>query len=114
MNRSITGTNVVLNLAISPSLWLIPSNLIILKNPINGYNNKLRVTTTNMKFGINENLNYFEHQKLSFLDTLKDKPRHSLQTPRPTREHNSEADSDLVIILVLSSLSGYIISKYVL
>ena len=48
MNRSITDTNVVLNLVISPN------NLIILKNPIKCYNNKLCVAITNTKFGINE------------------------------------------------------------
>ena len=56
MNRSITDTNLVRNLAISPSLWLIPSTLIILKNPIKGYNNKLRIATTNMKFCINADI----------------------------------------------------------
>ena len=54
MNRAITDTNVILNLAIIPSLWLIPRSLIIIKNPINGYNNKLQVATINMNFGINE------------------------------------------------------------
>ena len=44
MNTVITATNVVLNVALSPSLWLIPSSLIILKNPIEGYNNKLKVS----------------------------------------------------------------------
>ena len=46
MNRAIQSTNVVLYLAISPSLWLIPSNLIILKNLIMGFNNEV-------KFGAN-------------------------------------------------------------
>ena len=56
MNGSITGTNVVLNLAIWPNLWLILSNLNILKNPIKSYNNKLRVVRTNMKFVLIKNL----------------------------------------------------------
>ena len=38
MNRTITNTNVILNLATSPSLWLMSSNLIKIKNPIKGYN----------------------------------------------------------------------------
>ena len=41
INRAISDTNVVLSLAISPSLWLLPSSLIILKNPVYGYNNRL-------------------------------------------------------------------------
>ena len=59
MNQAISSTNVVLNTAISPTLWLIPSSLIILKDPIDGYHNKLKVSNQNMVFGINENLNYF-------------------------------------------------------
>ena len=59
MNQAISSTNVVLNTAISPTLWLIPSSLIILKNPIDGYNNKLKVSNKNMVFGINKNLNYY-------------------------------------------------------
>ena len=51
MNRSISDTNVMLNMAISPSLWLILSNLIILKNPIVSYNNQLRGANSVMKFG---------------------------------------------------------------
>ena len=50
--------NVNLNLAVSPSLWLLPSNLIILETPISGYN-KLRIATTNVKFGSNTTVNYF-------------------------------------------------------
>ena len=59
MNTAITATNVILNTAISPSLWLIPSSLVILKNPIEGYNNKLKVSNENMVFGINNTLNYY-------------------------------------------------------
>ena len=61
MNRAISSTNVVLNMAINPSLLLIPSNLIILKDPIPGFNNELRIAMDNMKFSINENLNKVSH-----------------------------------------------------
>ena len=67
MNRTITDTNIILNLAISPSLWLMSNNLIIIKNPIKGFNNKLQVATINMNFGVNENLNKMNTQ--SELDT---------------------------------------------
>ena len=40
VNQAVSATNVVLNMAISPTLWLIPNNLIILDKPIVGYNNK--------------------------------------------------------------------------
>ena len=35
-----------------------PPNMIILKNPIEGYNNKLRIARWNMVFGLNIKLNY--------------------------------------------------------
>ena len=44
-------------MAISSSLWLLPSNMII-KNPIQEYNNKLKTATENMVFGVNNGLNY--------------------------------------------------------
>ena len=59
MNKAIQDTNVVQNLAISPSLWLIPSKMVILKKPIPRYNNMLRTATdSGMKFGVNLSLNY--------------------------------------------------------
>ena len=63
MNIAVSSTNVILNTAISPSLWLIPSSMIILKNPIEGYNNKLKVSSEGMKFGINKKLNFFPKKK---------------------------------------------------
>ena len=48
MNRAITQTNIILNLAISPNLWLLSNNLIILKDPIAGYNNSLKTARENV------------------------------------------------------------------
>ena len=39
MRKAIRDTNVVLNTAISPGIILVPSNLIILKEMVAGYNN---------------------------------------------------------------------------
>ena len=39
---AIKNTNVVLNMAITPRIILIPSNMIILKQKVAGYNNVLR------------------------------------------------------------------------
>ena len=50
MNQAITGTNVVLNLAISPSLWL--------KNTKPANNNKFKIATHDMVLGVNGNINY--------------------------------------------------------
>ena len=55
MNQAISSTNIVLNTAISPTLWLMPASLIILKNSIDDYNNNLKVSSENMVIGINKN-----------------------------------------------------------
>ena len=38
-------------------MWLLPRDLILLNKPIPGYNNKLKVSNENMKFGLNEDIN---------------------------------------------------------
>ncbi len=66
MRTAIASTNVVLNMAISPSMILVPSNLIIQKEKIPGYNNVLMPqtkclclnATDKMKFGKNTEVNY--------------------------------------------------------
>ena len=58
MRTAIKATNVVLNMAITPGIILIPSNMIILKEKVAGYNNVLTLATKDMKFGVNENVNY--------------------------------------------------------
>ena len=57
MRAASSDTNVILNLAISPGLILTPSSLVILKNPFDGYNNVLTISTKHMKFGKNVELN---------------------------------------------------------
>ena len=58
MRKAIQDTNVVLNMAITPGIILIPSNMIILKNKVEGYNNVLTLSTNAMKFGVNTKVNY--------------------------------------------------------
>ncbi len=58
MRAAIASTNVVLNMAISPGMILVPSNLIIQKEKIPGYNNVLTLATDKMKFGKNTDVNY--------------------------------------------------------
>ncbi len=58
MRTAIASTNVVLNMAISPGMILVPSNLIIQKEKIPGYNNVLTLATDKMKFGKNTDINY--------------------------------------------------------
>ncbi len=58
MRESISDTNVVLNMAISPGMILIPSDLIIQKERTPGYNNILTLATEDMKFGKNDDVSY--------------------------------------------------------
>ena len=58
--RKARDTNVVLNTVISPGIILVPSNLIILKEMVGGYNNVLKLATSSMKFGENDDVNYFK------------------------------------------------------
>ncbi len=58
MRTAIETTNVVLNMAISPGMILVPSDLIIQKKKIPGYNNILKLATDKMKFGKNADVNY--------------------------------------------------------
>jgi hypothetical protein len=51
MRTAIVSTNVVLNMAISPEMILVPSDLIIQKTKIPGYNNILTLATDKMTFG---------------------------------------------------------------
>ena len=58
MRTAVKATNVVLNLAILPRMILIPSDMLILKEKIPGYNNTLTMATKSMKFGKNPELNF--------------------------------------------------------
>ena len=53
---AIKDTCAILNQNISPGLLIIPSSLIILDKPIPGYNNTVRISNMNMRFGTNKNL----------------------------------------------------------
>ena len=58
MRTAIKNTNAVLNTAICSGVILIPSEMLILKEPIPGYNNVLTLATKEMRFGENKNFNY--------------------------------------------------------
>ena len=61
MRRSFSDCNSILNLAISPSSWLLPSNMIILEKRILGNNNTLlKASEEGTKFGIKSGINYHE------------------------------------------------------
>ena len=122
MNTAITATNVILNTAISPTLWLIPSSMIILKNPIEGYNNKLKVSSEEMKFGINKKLNFYGGENKTKLEgseikkDLKEKEIKKIIPPKTEKEIKKnippKTENENFIILALSLGGGFLISKY--
>ena len=57
MRAAISGSNLLLNMAIIPGVILVPSKLIILDKPIPGYNNVLTIAKQTMKFGVNQGIN---------------------------------------------------------
>ena len=103
MNVAVSATNVVLNTAISSTLWLIPSSMIILKNPIEGYNNRLKVSSEDMTFGINENLNYYGDKK----ETLQQEKKYS----ESMQNKDMKTSNENLIIFSLSLLGGILISR---
>ena len=106
MNQAVTDTNVVLNIAISPTLWLLPSNLILLNRPIPGYNNKLKV------FGLNKDINRVPIKELQ-MDTLGEgAPRDSIR--RKPNEKNTDDENCLIPLFTVSGIITYLITKYMI
>ena len=71
MRTAIKNTSVVLNIAITQGIILIPSNMIILKEKVAGYNNDLTLATKDMKFSVNENFNYVKPVEQNESDSVK-------------------------------------------
>ena len=70
-------------MAISLTLWLIPSNLIILEKTIVGYYNKLKVSDESMNFRLYKNVNYF--------GAMNNQPKKVHQDQAPTHHlHTSD------------------------
>ncbi len=114
MREAIKDTNVVLNMAISPGMILVPSNLIIQKEKIPGYNNVLTLATDKMKFGKNTGVNY----KAPVSQESPDTPKTSLRTTQRTELHKPKPKSPKIsvaseILGMTMMVGGFLISKYV-
>ncbi len=114
MRVAIASTNVVLNMAISPGMILVPSNLIIQKEKIPGYNNVLTLATDKMKFGQNTGVNY----KAPSTQETPDTPKTSLQTTQRTESPKPKPKSPKISVVseILGTtmmVGGFLISKYV-
>ncbi len=82
MRTAIASTNVVLNMAISPGMILVPSNLIIQKKKIPGYNNVLTLATDKMKFGKNTGVNYKAPSTQETPESSQSSTQESPDTPK--------------------------------
>ena len=129
MRKAIKDTNVVLNMVISPGIILIPSNLIILDKMVAGYNNVLKLATSGMKFGKNDEVNYFEPSEepesestsASSVPTSASIKSNSENTEsssvskelKSVRTEPKMNESDL-ILLITTLASGALISKFLI
>ena len=130
MRLAIKDTNVVLNLVISPGIILIPSDMIILKERVAGYNNVLTMATKGMRFGVNKDVNYSEPDATSKAELQKESPEDKVpqqnlpvkpvetttepkETPKeiPTRSRHSKENTYL---LGSAITLGYIVARYVI
>ena len=114
MRTAIKDTNVVLNMAITPGIILIPSNMIILKEKVAGYNNVLTLATKDMKFGVNENVNYVKPVKQQVTEE-KDKP---VVKPKETLQVTSttvfpKIDKTTYLLGTMATL-GFLVARYVI
>ena len=122
MRTAIKDTNVVLNLVITPGIILIPSDMIILKERIAGYNNVLTLATKDMKFGVNEKVN-----RVSKEEVIEAKPKDENLKPQTDDDPVSQTQKvpsvipkvDGEGINVLSTLGsaiafGFLIAKYII
>ena len=115
MRTAIENTNVVLNMAISPGMILVPSDLIIQKEKIPGYNNVLTLVTDKMKFGKNTDVNYKaplpqETSKTTNSESTQGSEPPKTIVPKPKSPKISVASEILGVTMMIG---GFLISKYV-
>ena len=131
MRKAIRSTNVVLNMAISPGVIVVPSNMRILNEMLPGYNNIITSPTEGTKFGSNPRVNYvgtqpkevktkhLNDQPSSHLDTLGDHktdPSRSGDTPLSLVENhrvgnNVSPNIDIAIAAIRDILAYMLVKK---
>ena len=131
MRRAIADTNVLLNLALSPGIILVPSNMIILEKPIPGYSNILTSASSKMRFGVNSKVNYVglkkESKKVhqpdapsSHLDDLDDSVKHRVTNKsdssikRQVVDKSDGHDTELLTLFGVMGIVSLLTFKYVL
>ena len=130
MRKAIADTNVTLNLAITPDVILMPSNLIILDKSMPGYNNFLTVANSRVSFGVNSKVNYMGVKKdppknvhqpdkpVEHLDDLDkvDKPKKPTDpaSKAVVKSISDNHNTEILALLGVSSLSTFLVVKYML
>ena len=117
MRTAIKDTNVVLNMAITPGIILIPSNMIILKNKVEGYNNVLTLATKTMKFGVNSKLNYTPPTTTvtkSPLPAAASQAANVPSTPPAVKKNNITPSNHLPYLFGSTIGLGFLVTKFVL
>ena len=134
MRKAITDTNVVLNMVISPGIILIPANLIILDKMVPGYNNTLKLATKGMRFGKNDDVNYFKPASTepNRVPTPASTGPNRVPAPASTRPTSASTGSSPaskglksvrsepkmeesgLILLVIAAAGGTLISKFLI
>ena len=120
MRTAIKDTNVVLNMAITPGIILIPSNMIILKEKVAGYNNVLTLATNKMKFGVNENVNRVavtkvkpvQQEQVTKVQQQEEVTKVPVQT-EPTETVFPKIDKTTYLLGSMATV-GFLIAKYVI
>ena len=111
MRVAIKDTNVVLNMAITPGIILIPSNMIILKEKVAGYNNVLTLATKDMKFGVNKDVNYVKPQEV-----LDKTPKTTTVVPTETTTPTTvfPKTNETPYLLGRAATVGFLIVRYLI
>ena len=119
MRKAIQDTNVVLNMAITPGIILIPSNMIILKNKVEGCNNVLTIATNAMKFGENTKVNYVA-PKVTKKPPIPPTVKPPTPTVKPTTTTKkpptitTQSNAHLPYLLGSTIGIGFLVTKFVL
>ena len=127
MRTAIANTNVVRNMAISPGMILVPSDLIIQKEKVPGYNNVLTLATESMKFGKNTDVNYKappattqgpQNRALPKTATTQEVFKTNTPSQTTTQPAVSTGRTSLTpaseVLGVTMMIGGFLISKYIL
>ena len=98
MRKAIADTNVILNMAITPGIILVPSDTIILKNKVEGFNNVLTLATNAMTFGKNSKVNFVK----------------SVEKSNDEKIISGKPDQPGLNLLATTLVSGILIAKFIL